>query len=251
MVKVIMDVNKREFTFEELVEIIRILRAPGGCPWDAEQTHKSIRNEFIEETYEAVDAIDRDSNIDLCEELGDVLLQILLHSQIAKEENAFSVDDVINGIASKMILRHPHVFGDVKVSGTEDVLNNWDAIKKVEKNQTSASQTLRSVPMSFPALMRAEKVQKRAKKAGVNAEENSSLSSALIESADKLKRSVDNGDISCIADSLADIYFICCSISQNSGINSEEILNRKTDSFIDEFEKREKSGDSVADMLKA
>ena len=232
MVKINM-INEDKYSFDELVEIIRILRSPGGCPWDREQTHKSIRNEFVEETYEAVDAIDRDSAIDLCEELGDVLLQILLHSQIASESGAFDMSDVIDGIARKMILRHPHVFSDVKADTTEQVLTNWDNIKRGEKHQTSFTDTLRSVPMAYPALMRAAKVQKRAAKAGMQKDADE-----LLKKANQQFDSFMAGDNEVIGE----LLFNLIDISRNKKIDCEECLNKTTDKFIDEFEKAEQSG---------
>lgn len=232
MVKVNM-INEDKYSFDELVEIIRILRSPGGCPWDREQTHKSIRNEFVEETYEAVDAIDRDSAIDLCEELGDVLLQILLHSQIASESGAFDMSDVIDGIARKMILRHPHVFSDVKADTTEQVLTNWDNIKRGEKHQTSFTDTLRSVPMAYPALMRAAKVQKRAAKVGMQ-----KGADELLKKANQQFDSFMAGDNEVIGE----LLFNLIDISRNKKIDCEECLNKTTDKFIDEFEKAEQSG---------
>lgn len=233
MVKV--NITKEDkFSFQELVEIIRILRSPGGCPWDREQTHKSIRNEFVEETYEAVDAIDRASDTDLCEELGDVLLQILLHSQIASETGAFDMGDVIDGIARKMILRHPHVFGDVKADTTEQVLTNWDNIKRDEKHQSSFTDTLKSVPMSYPALMRAAKVQKRAAKAGMAFESNDALFKAADEQLEALKAGDD--------EAIGELLFTLTNISRNRKIDCEELLGKKTDKFIAEFEKAEQSG---------
>ncbi len=233
MLKVNM-VKEDKFSFEELVEIIRVLRSPGGCPWDREQTHKSIRNEFVEETYEAVDAIDRASAIDLCEELGDVLLQILLHSQIASETGEFDVSDVIDGIARKMILRHPHVFGDVKAETTEQVLTNWDNIKRKEKQQSSFTDTLKSVPMSYPALMRAAKVQKRAAKAGlaINSAEK------LFQDADEQLKSFKSGD----NEKVGELLFTLANISRNRKIDCEELLNKTTDKFINEFKKLEETG---------
>ena len=232
MVKINM-INEDKYSFDELVEIIRILRSPGGCPWDREQTHKSIRNEFVEETYEAVDAIDRDSALDLCEELGDVLLQILLHSQIASESGAFDMSDVIDGIARKMILRHPHVFSDVKADTTEQVLTNWDNIKRGEKHQTSFTDTLRSVPMAYPALMRAAKVQKRAAKAGMQ-----KGADELLKKANQQFDSFMAGDNEVIGE----LLFNLIDISRNKKIDCEECLNKTTDKFIDEFEKAEQSG---------
>lgn len=247
MVNLYMVDEKKKYSFSELVEIIRVLRAPGGCPWDAEQTHKSIRNAFIEETYEAVDAIDKSSDTDLCEELGDVLLQILLHSQIAKEENAFDISDVISGIAEKMILRHPHVFGDVKVENSAEVLENWDKIKKKEKHQSTAAQTLKCVPMSYPALMRSAKVQKRAIKAGAAPQNTADIIDNAVDILLKLKSKTESG-----TDPAADygrLLFMLAGLSGQIGIDSEQALNAATDEFINKFDLLEKSGKSFKDVL--
>ncbi len=240
MVKVYMDKLKEKFLFSELVEIIRVLRAPGGCPWDAEQTHKSIRNSFVEETYEAVDAIDNENDTDLCEELGDVLLQILLHSQIASEENSFNIDDVINGISKKMILRHPHVFGDVKVNNSGEVLNNWDKIKQAEKHQKNATQTLESVPMAYPALLRSAKVQKRAVKAGAEPIKTISAADEAIEILSSLKT---NGK----AD-FGRLLFLISSLANTVDVDCEEQLNRTTNTFIKRFSAADKN-DSIKDVF--
>lgn len=158
------EINKEKYNIDDLLEIMKELRSPNGCPWDREQDHHSIRNDFIEETYEAIDAIDRDDATDMCEELGDVLLQVVFHSQIEAEKKSFDFTDVCDGICKKLIERHPHVFGSVNVNNSDEVLDNWDKIKQKSKNQTTYTDTLKSVPMAFPALLRAEKVQKRAKK---------------------------------------------------------------------------------------
>ena len=163
---------------EDLRRIVEILRNPdGGCPWDIEQTHASIRKNFIEETYEACDAIDRKDDEALCEELGDVLLQVLFHARIAEERGAFNLDDVADGEVKKLVYRHPHVFSDVTVSGSDEVLSNWDVLKKAEKKQKDLSDELEAVPAAFPALMRGEKLSKRAIKAGA-------LSSSLSETVE-------------------------------------------------------------------
>ena len=154
--------QKEKYTAEDLVSIVEILRAPGGCPWDREQTHASIRKNLLEETYEAVEAIDAQDTELLKEELGDVLLQVVFHAQLEREQGSFDFDDVCDGVVRKMIVRHPHVFGDVTVNGTRDVLRNWDAIKKATKHQTSQTEVLRSVASSLPALMRAQKVRHKA-----------------------------------------------------------------------------------------
>ena len=157
---------KSEYNFYDLVNIMSILRAPGGCPWDREQSHKSIRRDFLEECYEAVEAIDTDNPELLREELGDVLLQVVFHSQIEAEQGSFTADDVCNDICQKLIIRHPHVFGDVSAEDSETVLKNWDAIKMQTKSQKSNSEVMHSVSPALPALIRADKIQNKAKKIG-------------------------------------------------------------------------------------
>ncbi|MBO5725852.1 MAG: nucleoside triphosphate pyrophosphohydrolase [Clostridia bacterium] len=229
--------NKKEkYSFEDFKEIIKILRSPGGCPWDREQTHKTIRNEFIEETYEAVDAIDRDDATDLCEELGDVLLQIMLHSQIASEEGEFDVEDVIDGVAKKMVLRHPHVFGDVSVDNTAQVLENWDKIKRNEKHQSSYTDTLKSVPMAYPALMRAQKVQKRAGKVGFDFPDITEPLNKLDEEKSEFLEAVASGDKDAIFEEFGDLLFTLVNISRFLKIDSEEALQKASDKFIKRFE---------------
>ena len=232
--------KKDKFSFEEFIEIIRILRSPGGCPWDIEQTHKSIRNDFIEEVYEVADAIDRSSATDLCEELGDVLLQVALHSQMAKEDKEFDISDVIDMVARKMILRHPHVFGSVQVKDSAEVLSNWDKIKMVEKSQQSATDTLKSVPNAFPALMRAAKVQKRAAKAGFDWDSYKGALEKIEEETKELKNAIEKGDAAEINDEFGDLLFSAVNVSRFLKIDSEEALNNATNKFINRFEKVEK-----------
>ena len=158
--------EKENYNFNDLVEIVKILRAPDGCPWDREQTHKSIRSNFIEETYEAVEAIDTDDLDLLKEELGDVLLQVALHAEIESEQGTFDINDVCDGICKKLIIRHPHVFGDVNADTTEKVLKNWDAIKMKTKSQKTQTQAILSVSKALPSLMRSTKIQQKAAKVG-------------------------------------------------------------------------------------
>ena len=157
---------KRRYGWEDFLEIMRLLRAPGGCPWDAEQTHGSIRRNFLEETYEALDAIDRDDPADMCEELGDVLMQVAFHAQIETERGRFTVDDVVNGVARKLVYRHPHVFGTVEVEDSREVLANWEALKRKEKSQATTADAIEAVPHTLPALWRAEKIGSKTAKAG-------------------------------------------------------------------------------------
>ncbi len=151
-----------------LIDLVEVLRSPEGCPWDREQDHHSIRTDFIEETYEVVEAIDREDAGLLCEELGDVLLQIAFHTQIEREKGVFTMDEVIAGIVKKMISRHPHVFGDVSVADSAEVLENWDKLKTAEKSRLTLRSTLEAVPRQYPALLRARKIAKKAEKAGAD-----------------------------------------------------------------------------------
>ena len=162
-------VNKEKYSYEDFLEIIKALRAPDGCPWDSEQTHDSLRPCMLEEAYEflsSVRILEETGNADnMCEELGDLLLQIVMHAEIAGEEGLFTMDDVVNEISRKMVRRHPHVFGTTEVSGVSDVLNNWDDIKKKEKEGKAWIESpLREIPAEHPALTRASKVLKKVNK---------------------------------------------------------------------------------------
>lgn len=241
MLKILLGKDNQKYSFGDLVQIIESLRAPNGCPWDREQTHKSIRNEFIEETYEAVDAIDRGNSTDLCEELGDVLLQVLMHAQMSSEEKEFDITDVIDGIARKMVLRHPHVFGTVKADTTEKVLENWDKIKREEKHQLTVGDTLSSVPMSYPALMRAGKVQKRAAKAGAGITEKDAALSAYRDASDKFAAAVETGTSEELFNSYGEMLFAAVNTARLNKVDSEEALNRVTDNFIRDFKKSEEN----------
>ena len=159
--------DKSNYTIGDLLEIMRILRSPEGCPWDREQTHATIKKNMIEEAYEAAEAIEQNNSAELCEELGDVLLQIVFHTQMANEIGEFDFDQVCDGICKKLILRHPHVFGAVKADTAEKVLDNWAEIKKVEKGQADTTDVMNAVARSLPALMRGQKIAKAAVKGGI------------------------------------------------------------------------------------
>ena len=218
---------------EDLAEIVRILRAPGGCPWDAEQTHQSIRRNFLEEAYEAVEAIDEGSPEHLREELGDVLLQIVLHAQMEREAGRFDLNGVADGICKKLIYRHPHVFGDVQVSGTGEVLSNWEALKRKEKGQATNTDALEAVARSLPALWRAEKVQKKAKKAGFDWPDISGALDKLSEELGELRQAVEAG--SGAEEELGDLLFSAVNAARFLGADPEEALQAATDKFIRRF----------------
>ena len=236
MVKIITEGANGRYSVAQLLEIMKVLRSPGGCPWDREQTHKSIRNDALEEAYEVADAIDNDDAVALCEELGDMLLQVVFHSCIASETEIFTFDDVVDGICKKLVLRHPHVFGEASADNSSQVLDLWDSIKKEEKNQQTVSDTLKSVPKAFPALMRAAKVQKRAQKAGVTALVRLEELEACYT---KLSQSVELGDKETIKSAYGEYLFKLAGFQQTLKVDAEEALNTITDSFIKSVEESE------------
>lgn len=227
--------RKERYTIDDLVEIVRLLRSEEGCPWDKEQTHKSIRSGLIEETYEVIEAIDQDDPVLLREELGDLLLQVVFHAQIEREQEHFTLDDVCTDICDKMIVRHPHVFSTVQADTTEQVLQNWDTIKEATKHQTTRTETLESVAKTLPALMRAQKVYKRASKARMPFLEEDALYDALERYTARIKAANANGDITALGEALGKLLFICTSIAQTGGIQSEQTLTDETNDFIRRF----------------
>ena len=228
---------KDSYNVQDLEEIVRILRAPGGCPWDAEQTHASIRRNFLEEAYEVVEAIDEQNPEHLKEELGDVLLQVLFHARMEQEAGRFGLDDVADGICKKLIFRHPHVFGDVAVSGTGEVLTNWEELKRKEKGQATNTDALEAVARSLPALWRAEKVQKKAKKAGFDWPDISGALDKLSEELSELKQAVAQGTN--VEEELGDLLFSAVNVSRFLKADPEDALNGATDKFIGRFRKVE------------
>ena len=228
---------KDSYGVKDLEEIVRLLRAPGGCPWDREQTHQSIRRNFLEEAYEAVEAIDEGSPEHLKEELGDVLLQVVFHALMEQEAGRFDLDAVADGICKKLIFRHPHVFGEVSVSGTGEVLSNWEELKRKEKGQATNTDALEAVARSLPALWRAEKVQKKAKKAGFDWPDVSGALDKLSEELEELKTAVAEGTN--VEEELGDLLFSAVNVSRFVKVDTEEALNRATDKFIGRFRKVE------------
>ena len=227
---------KESYKVSDLVQIMKLLRSENGCPWDREQTHQTIRRDLIEEAYEVAEAIDADSPSMLREELGDLLLQIVFHSEMSSEDNQFDFDDVADGICKKLILRHPHVFGDVVANDSEQVLKNWDEIKKQEKGQQTAADTLKSVPKVFPALIRSQKVQKRAAKTGFDYPDAQmafdDLKSEIAELQDAMNR---NNAADCFEE-LGDVLFSAVNVARLLKLDSEDSLAASCDKFIKRFE---------------
>jgi tetrapyrrole methylase family protein/MazG family protein len=225
----------RRYGVSDLIEIMRLLRADGGCPWDREQTHASIRKNLIEEAYEVAEAIDRNDAAMLCEELGDLLLQVVFHSQISREAGNFTLDDVADGICKKLIVRHPHIFAEAKVADSDEVLDNWDEIKKREKGQTTATETLRAVPRVFPALMRSQKVQKRAAKTGFDYPDVDMALSDLEKEIDELREAMQKQDKAACAQELGDLIFSAVNVARKLRLDAEECLTQSCDKFVDRF----------------
>lgn len=227
---------------EGLTGVLERLRAPGGCPWDAEQTHESLRKDLIEETYEVLDALDRADNEALCEELGDLLLQVVFHAGIEAELRNFTMRDVTTGIVNKLVYRHPHVFGNVNVKSSEEVLVNWDKLKKKEKHQDTVTDAMQSIPRGFPALMRAQKLQKKAASVGFDWPDLTGALSKLSEEAGELNEAVTNKEGEArISEEAGDLLFSAVNAVRLAGCNSELALGAANDKFLDRFSKVERS----------
>ena len=231
--------KKESYNVDDLRTIMEILRSDEGCPWDREQNHVSVRKNFLEETYEVLEAIDSGDTELLKEELGDVLMQVVFHARMEEEIGSFNLDDVADGVCKKLILRHPHVFGDVQVENADEVLKNWDAIKKKEKHQESFTETLQNVPKVLPALMRAEKVQHRAARAGVDFADEFDALNALQEKIAELGDVLDDGDLNNLDEVMGDIFFDCVNVVRFFHVDSEKCLTKATETFINRFRRVE------------
>ncbi len=221
--------------FESLVKIIADLRAPDGCPWDREQTHASLREYLLEESYEALAALDEGDNAKLCQELGDLLLQIVLQAQIARESGEFEMADVLTGISKKLIYRHPHVFGDVKVDSAQDVVHNWEELKKAEREADTS--TIDSVPKQMPALAYAQKVQARVAEAGFDWKDIQGVVDKVVEEVQEFRQAGSAQDKS---DEFGDMLFTLVNFARRQGIDSENALRQANARFFRRFTYMEK-----------
>ncbi len=224
-----------KYTLDEFVEIIRKLRAPDGCPWDKEQTHETLKDAMIEEAYEVVESINNKDKENLKEELGDVLLQVVMHSVIAQEQNEFMLEDVISEVATKMIRRHPHVFGDVLVEDSEHVLRNWEEIKKEEHKETTISEGMQRIANALPANIRAQKVQKKAAKVGFDFADYEEALSKVYEEILELSDARKTGEICDIEEEYGDLMFSVVNLSRFLQLNAENSLTNATNKFINRF----------------
>jgi MazG family protein len=221
--------------FEELVRIMHRLRSPGGCPWDGEQTHRSIKPYTIEEAYEVSEAIDSGDDRELCTELGDLLLQIVFHAEMAGERDAFTITDVVAAITDKMVRRHPHVFADVQVSGADEVLRNWSRIKADERRASGDTSALAGVPRAMPALLRAQRLGEKAGHAGFDWTEADGVLAKLREELGELEAAVAAGDRVHAAAELGDLLYAGTSLARHLGTVAEDALNGAADRFSERF----------------
>lgn len=226
---------KEKYDINDLLSVITALRSPDGCPWDRSQTHTSLKKHFIEETYEVIEAVNKGSVSGLREELGDVLLQVLLHTEIEREQGNFDFDDVCNELCQKLIIRHPHVFGDVKADTEEEALKSWDNAKAQSKGIKKQSTAMDSVPLELPALMRAQKVQSKAAKVGFDFESVDGAFEKVTEEIDELKQAVALGNRNDIELETGDLLFSCVNVSRFLDIDSEEALTAAVNKFIARF----------------
>ena len=241
---------KDKYNVNDLVRIMEILRAPDGCMWDQAQDHHSIRQNFIEETYEACEAIDDNDTDHLKEELGDVLLQVVFHTQMEKEKGVFDLNDVADGVCKKLIFRHPHIFGDVKVGSTDEILSNWDDLKRKEKKQETDTSTLESVSKSLPSLIRAQKLQKKAAKVGFDWPDVSGALDKVEEELAEGRAAINgNGDTE---EEIGDLIFAVRNVSRFVKVDSERAAEKTCNKFVRRFADMEKQaaaeGKNLSDL---
>ena len=227
-----------DFDIQPLADVMRTLREPGGCPWDREQTHKSIRSNMIEEVYEYLEAVDADDVDGMREELGDVLMQVVFHARMAQEAGRFDLQDVIDEVVDKLIRRHPHVFGDTHVENSDDVLVNWEAIKKQEKQERK--HVLDGVSQGLPALLRAYKLQSKAAKVGFDWQESESVWAKVQEELGELQEALQAGDKAAAESELGDVLFAVVNYARHNGIEPEVALDGTNNRFASRFNYVEK-----------
>ena len=226
---------KEKYVFNDLLTIMEKLRSDDGCPWDKEQSHDSLTKCLIEEAYETCDAISEKSPEKMAEELGDVLLQVVFHAQIGKEEKTFSMDDIIDGICKKLVYRHPHIFGDKKFNSSDQVLESWEKLKIQEKGYSSEADSMNKIPKNFPALMRAYKVQQKAQRVGFDWPEISGAFNKIYEETQELKQAIDTNDSDMQKEEAGDLLFAVVNVCRFLDIDPEQCLNKSSDKFIKRF----------------
>lgn len=232
-------IRKQQYGFDDLVELLHLLRSPEGCPWDRVQTHQSIRRGLLEEAYEAAEAIDTGNTALLREELGDVLMQVVFHADIEAGAGRFTIDDVCDGVVKKLLYRHPHVFSTGEEQTPEEVLVGWDELKRREKGQRTTADALDAVARSLPGLWRAEKLQKKAADDGFDWHDVSGALDKLDEETAELRRAVESGEG--IPDELGDVLFAAVKVGRFCGVDPEEAISLTCEKFIRRYRVMEQS----------
>ena len=222
--------------FENLVKIMAKLRSEKGCPWDREQTHKTLRPYLIEEAYEVLDALDNGTENDFCDELGDLLLQVVFHAQIATEEDRFDIGDVIQAINDKLVRRHPHVFGDTEVATADEVLANWEKIKKEEKQNQGRESILDSLPPNMPALLRAYRIQQKVARVSFDWNNVQEVLLKVREEIDELSTAIKQANKENIEEEIGDLLFSIVNLARHLNLPPEDALRRTNDKFIRRFQ---------------
>ena len=242
--------RKPRYDYNDLLEIVRLLRSAEGCPWDRVQTHQSIRRGLLEEAYEAAEAIDTEDTALLREELGDVLMQVVFHADIEKDAGRFTMDDVCDGVVRKLLYRHPHVFGGGQAETADTVPASWDKLKRQEKGQKTTADALDAVARSLPGTWRAEKLQRKAADAGFDWHDVSGALDKLDEETAELRRAVETHTN--IQDELGDVLFAAVKVGRFCGIDPEEALHGTCEKFIRRFRAMEsaaaESGRALSDL---
>ena len=225
--------------FDKLVAIMTRLRGEKGCPWDKEQTHETLKPYLIEESYEVIEAIDSGDSRNLKEELGDLLLQVVFHAEIARANGRFSIEDVLKGLTDKLVTRHPHVFGESRAETAEDVLKNWEKRKLIEKGSERES-LMDGIPASLPALMRAEKIQKRASKAGFDWPDRNGIIEKFEEEWNEFKSAIKEGVPEAVEEETGDLLFTLVNLARSLRLDSEQTLRKSTEKFIFRYKDMER-----------
>ncbi|MDD3831090.1 MAG: nucleoside triphosphate pyrophosphohydrolase [Clostridia bacterium] len=228
--------QKKQFDYQDIVTIMRILRAPDGCPWDREQTHASIRTNVVEEAYELVDAINRNNYTDMAEEIGDLLLQCVLHNTIAEQEGSFTAQQVYNTLCNKLISRHSHVFGADKANDATSALTTWEANKIKQHKFTSTTEYMKSVPYTMPALIRATKVQHRGAKVGFDWKDKSGAVCKVNEEWQEVEQAIESGSKAQIEEEMGDLLFALVNVFRFLHVDAEVALTKATNKYINRFE---------------
>ncbi|MBR6729196.1 MAG: nucleoside triphosphate pyrophosphohydrolase [Clostridia bacterium] len=244
--------NKKEYTFDDLVSILKTLRGENGCPWDRVQTHESIKMNLLEEAYEALEALDTGTKDQFSDELGDLLLQVVFHAQIGEEDGTFTMADVLRHVCTKMISRHSHIFGTDTAETPEQVLDTWEKNKQKEKGQKSYTESMQSVCSYLPALIRAQKIQGKAAKVGFDWEDVSGAMSKLSEEVQELSQAIEEKDEENIFEELGDVLFSAVNVARFYKLSAEEALEKTVKKFVERFSyvetEAKKAGKELTDM---